>query len=479
MLDTLLRLWANLYTRIGLIVVLSLIAIWFLQQTQIAWGSFIIAFTIAYVANPFVSWFENKRFLSRSSGVFIVLTFLILLLVIVVFLLTVLGAAFTRDINILPFIRWIQGLPNWAENALPSWVFSEQNSDNINTLLENARTNLISWSQNVATGFFKGIGGFVGILLQAGLVLVLAGYIMQSFPSITKNLLKIFPPRRQKFISELGEKLDIAVGGYIRAKIIEAIIVGAVVWVTLVLIGIGFGLPSMTELALPIAVVAAILNPIPYLGPAVATIPAVLVGFGFGVGDEITGDEFDLIRGIITLVAMLVIQQLDGNVLGPLLLQQSVNLHPVMVLVALLVGSSLFGFWGLLLAIPITAFVQLLYSDYYLTSDWYEGRPWHRNPTNFDADQDNPYKVPNYSNSLYGPVPPPTYQTVTNNAPNLDLHPKTTTNGNRQKAVRDTFTDENVASAINDPTKTAPLETAPIKTALENTPDISNNPKTS
>lgn len=427
MLDTFIRLWANLYTRIGLIVVVSLFVIWFLQQTQIAWGSFIIAFTIAYVANPFVSWFERKRFVSRSSGVFIVLTLLLLLLIVVVMLLIILGASLTSDISISPFINWIQGLPNWAENALPSWalVFSEQNSESINTLLENARTSLISWSQTAATRFFKGIGGFVGIVLQTGLVFVLAGYIMQSFPSITRNMLKIFPPRRQEFVSELGEKLDIAVGGYIRAKIIEAVIVGVVVWITLVLIGIG-------ELALPIAVVSAILNPIPYLGPAIATIPAVLVGFGFGVGDGITGDEFYLGRGIITLVAMLVIQQLDGNVLGPLLLQQSVNLHPVMVLVALLIGSSLFGFWGLLLAIPATAFAQLLYSDYYLTSDWYAGRPWRANPTGFDVGQDTAYNKPTYGNDQ---------------GPSVNLHPNTM-NGINQKTMSDTFTDENVAGDV-------------------------------
>ncbi len=424
MVDTFIRLWANLYTRIGLIIVVALFAIWFLQQTQIAWGSFIIAFTIAYVANPFVTWFENKRFVSRSSGVVIVLTFLLLLLVTVGILLITLGVSLTQNININPFIRWIQGLPNWAQNALPSWVFSEQNSESITTLLENTRTFAIDWSQQAATRFFKGIGGFVGIILQTGLVFVLAGYIMQSFPSITKNMLKVFPPRRQPFVAELGEKLDIAVGGYIRAKVIEALIVGAVVWVTLVLIGV--------QLALPIAVVAAILNPIPYLGPAIATVPAVLVAL---VGPD-SSDEIHIVKGIVTLVAMLIIQQLDGNVLGPLLLQQSVKLHPVMVLVALLVGSSLFGFWGLLLAIPATAFAQLLYSDYYLTSDWYAGRYWRpQPPTNYDATNDTAYN----GNSAYG------------TSPNINLNPDTETayevnTGAKGKPVSDTFTDENVAS---------------------------------
>ena len=73
---------------------------------------------------------------------------------------------------------------------------------------------------------------------------------------------------------------------------------------------------------------------------------------------------------------MIVIQQIDGNVLGPLLLSQNMQVHPVTVLIALIVGSSLFGFWGIILAIPATAFFQLLYNDYYLTSTWYkDGEP--------------------------------------------------------------------------------------------------------
>ena len=69
---------------------------------------------------------------------------------------------------------------------------------------------------------------------------------------------------------------------------------------------------------------------------------------------------------------MQILEQLDGNLLGPLLLSKNVHVHPVVILISLLAGSTLFGFWGILLAVPIAAFLQLLYLDYYKESNWYK-----------------------------------------------------------------------------------------------------------
>jgi predicted PurR-regulated permease PerM len=114
--------------------------------------------------------------------------------------------------------------------------------------------------------------------------------------------------------------------------------------------------------AAAIALISALLNPIPYVGPAVASIPAILSALTIGWQ-----------HALIALIASVIIQALDGNVLQPLLLAKSVKVHPVTVLVSLLAGGALFGFWGILLAIPVAAFIQLLYNDYYLKSEWYRG----------------------------------------------------------------------------------------------------------
>ncbi len=366
MLDTLKRLWDNIYTRIGLIVVASAVVLWFLDKTQLAWGSFLIAFAIAYIANPFVTWFESKRFFSRSLGVILVLSTILFIFVIGTLLLIniiVELSSLAEEINISPLIEWVRNLPK----RFPSWMekMLSQNTESINDILQNLQdllrnqfpNTILPWLQDRMTGFLKGIGGLLGFILQVILVFILVGYILASYPTIVKDLLKIIPPRKRSLAKDLTDKLDVVVGGYIRAKVIEALIVGLVTWLSLSIIGV----PS----ALSISFVAMLLNPIPYLGPIIATIPAVLLAIGQG---------WTIV--LITTIVMIIIQQLDGNVLGPLLLSQSMQVHPVTVLIALIVGSSLFGFWGILLAIPATAFFQLLYNDYYLTSKWYkDGEP--------------------------------------------------------------------------------------------------------
>ena len=79
-------------------------------------------------------------------------------------------------------------------------------------------------------------------------------------------------------------------------------------------------------------------------------------------------------RAVVTFIVVVVINLLDGNVVQPLLFAQTVEVHPVIVLVVLIAGGELFGFWGILLSIPVAAFMQLIYRDYYLNSKWYLGQ---------------------------------------------------------------------------------------------------------
>ena len=266
MLDTLKRLWDNIYTRIGLIVVASAVVLWFLDKTQLAWGSFLIAFAIAYIANPFVTWFENKRFFSRSFGVIVVLSIILFIFVVGTLLLVniiVEISSLAEEINFSTLIEWVRNLPR----RFPPWMGNvlSQNTESINNVLQNLQNLLrnefpntvLPWLQDRMTGFLKGIGGLLGVVLQVILIFILVGYILASYPTMVKDLLKVIPPRRRSLAKELSDKLDVVVGGYIRAKVIEALIVGLVIWLFLSIIGV----PS----ALSISFVAMLLNPIPYL----------------------------------------------------------------------------------------------------------------------------------------------------------------------------------------------------------------------
>ncbi len=369
MLDTFRRVWDNIYLRVLFIIGSTYLVFILFRATRIAWGSFLIAYLIAYLAEPLVLRLERARLVARWLSV--ALTVLLILIFFVI------GTILVGDIllqlseliapsKLVPFVTrdfpnrldiWEQAfLANLPErfkvffgDEVPSLssLFKGQSYD-FALWLRNQTGNLVSLARDAVKVVFGGLG--------RGLVIVtLAAFIISGYRKLQLGFYQLFPERHRAFIKELTVKLDKSVGGYIRAKVLESIIVGFVVWIVLLILQV----PK----AAAIAFVAAILNPIPYIGPAGATILATLSALTVG-----------WVPALITFIIMAIIQGLDGNVLAPILLSQSISVNPVTVLVSVLAGGALLGFWGILLSIPFAAFVQLLYNDYYLKSNWYLGK---------------------------------------------------------------------------------------------------------
>lgn len=369
MLDTFKRVWDNIYLRVLFLAGSFYLVFFLLSATRIAWGSFLIAYLIAYLVEPFVLRLEKARLVARWLSV--------ALTVLLILVLFVIGTLLVGDIllqlselvapsKLVPLLTrdfpdrldaWEQAfLANLPErfnvffgDEVPSLstLFEQQRGD-FSIWLRNRTGNLVNLAREAVTGVFGGLG--------RGLVIVtLAAFIISGYRKLQYGFYQLFPERHRPFIKELTIKLDKSVGGYVRAKALESIIIGFVVWIVLLILQV----PK----AAAIAFVAAILNPIPYIGPAIATIPATLSALTVG-----------WVPALITFIVMAIIQGLDGNVLAPILLSQSISVNPVTVLVSVLAGGALLGFWGILLSIPFAAFVQLLYNDYYLKSDWYLGK---------------------------------------------------------------------------------------------------------
>lgn len=357
MQDTFGRIWDNIYLRVLLIVVLAYALLWLLRATQIAWTSFLIAFLIAYLVEPIVSRLEHTRIMRRWMSVTFVIVFILLFFVVSVLLAgEVLVQLSSLPAQVLPLL---ESLPEWVseleENAPPLLAtFLVDNTPGIQNFISEQQRQLSFWAQREARQILRLVGTIFGSLGRSLFILALAGFIISSYAVIQKSFLRAFPPRYHNMAYDLAAKLDKSVGGYVRAKVLEAIIVGFGVWLVLLVMGV----PT----AAPLAFLAAVLNPIPYLGPSLASLPIVLSAL-----------TVSWPLAVIAFFVMGAIQVLDGNILAPILLSQSVSVHPVTVLLALVIGGALLGLWGVILAIPVAAFLQLLYTDYYLKSDWYLG----------------------------------------------------------------------------------------------------------
>jgi putative permease len=148
-------------------------------------------------------------------------------------------------------------------------------------------------------------------------------------------------PRERSLVNRVWTEAEGQIANYVRGKVLEIFIVGAVTFVTFMLLDLQYTALLATIVGFSVLV--------PYVGATVATLPiAVVAYFQFGWGWEFTQ----------ILIAYAIIQALDGNVLVPLMFSEVVSLHPVAIILAILVFGGLWGFWGVFFAIPLATLVK-------------------------------------------------------------------------------------------------------------------------
>jgi predicted PurR-regulated permease PerM len=180
--------------------------------------------------------------------------------------------------------------------------------------------------------------------LGAALVIVpiLAAYMLLDASNVRRQILGLFPARRREKVHTIIDELDGVIGGFIRGQLIDGAIVGIMIFVML--------MATHVPYALLIGIAAGLLNFIPYAGAVIGFVPSVILALAYnGPGNAL-------------LVALLfaVIQQIDGNFVAPKVLKENVGLSPLYIILAILIGSELFGLIGTFLAVPVAAMLRVL-----------------------------------------------------------------------------------------------------------------------
>ncbi|GAO76152.1 AI-2E family transporter [Meiothermus ruber] len=321
-----------------------------------------LAFIFAYLTSPIVRALE-KRQVPRFVGVLLVYLGLGLFLGLASFLIAEMVNVLARYVTELP--RILTPLLTWIEN-LPSQVGQieippalegafAQAAQGLQTLLEGFTQTLLQGMRALLAqggslvGFFASL---VGGVLQLFAALIISIYLLYDLPQISKTLFQAVPLPYQPFVADIAAKLDRAVGGYIRGQLLVAISVGLIVTV-------GFWI-SGVPLAGSLGFLAAVFNLIPFVGVIVSTVPALLLALTVGWPQVLA------VLGVVVVA-----NQVEAHVLSPRILGQATSLHPVSVIAAILVGSSLYGLVGALLAVPLLAFFKVLYTELYLNSRFY------------------------------------------------------------------------------------------------------------
>lgn len=330
-----------------------------------------LAAVIAYILQPAVGWMERHR-LPRGLGTALCLLLLIVLLALLPVLLTPPTVNGVRSI-IDVLIQLPEELDQWTTDIIERQptislggltldlaatleemqssteeAMSQFRLPSLSALLEYTLTGL-----RTAGGIVETAAGIASTVVSAAfstlLLAVLIFFLTKDGRRAGSWLQQMILPEYQPEMIELGRRLDLVWKSFFRGQLLLALVVGAIVFVATSLLG----LPG----ALVLGILAGVLEVIPNLGPVLALIPAVLVALVQGSN---TLPVSNLVFALIVVGVYVLIQQIENNFLVPRIMGQSLNLHPLFVLVGVVVGASFAGVLGAFLAAPVLASLKVL-----------------------------------------------------------------------------------------------------------------------
>lgn len=183
-------------------------------------------------------------------------------------------------------------------------------------------------------------------VFHAGLILILgpavAFYLLIDLPDIRRKCEEMIPEASRERVTFLGHRLNLVIGGFFRGQLAVAFVVGVMVSIGLAAIGL--------PLWLIVGMIAGLFNIIPLIGPYIGAVPGIVIA--------LTTKDFKTAIGVA--VVMVVAQQIDNHLITPTVMRRAVHLHAAVVVLALLVFGTLGGFFGLLVAVPLTAVIKVV-----------------------------------------------------------------------------------------------------------------------
>lgn len=315
--------------------ILLLLAVIYLTRDILT--ALVFAVIIASAIEPAIEWLKDKRIPRILSVILIYLAFVTALALGVYLVIPLI----IEELNNFSFVYpEVQGQ---VEKEFERLGFTSLPGlgDNIESLLRvpgQYLEKLGGGVVNVASAVFGGLFSFL-------LITVFSFYLATQEKGIQSFLRLITPLSYEPYIIDLWERSQRKLGRWLRAQMLLGAIVGVLIFFGLTFLGV--------KHALLFAVLAAIFEIIPVVGPILAAVPAVVTAF--------LSSSF---LGVSTIVLYVVVQQLESHVIVPVVMRKSVGLSPLVVVLALLIGAKIGGIFGILLSVPLTAIIAEFVNDW-------------------------------------------------------------------------------------------------------------------
>lgn len=330
---------------------------------------FIAGMALAYFLDPVADWFERRGFSRLMATLAILIVFVTIFAITLVVLIPVLVTQAADLGGRIPgYITQLQSLLMSESNLLPGWI-----SDQLGQIKESFAALLKEGAGLVGTIFQQIWNSGMALLDIAALFVVtpvVAFYLLLDWDNMVEKVDKWVPRDHVETVRALAREIDAAIAGFVRGQGSVCLILGLIYAVGLSLVGLNFGLL--------IGIFAGLISFIPYVGSLVGLVLALIVAV------VQFWPDFIMIGAVVAVFA--VGQFFEGNILQPRLVGKSVGLHPVWLMFALFAFGALFGFVGMMIAVPAAASVGVLVRfaiSRYLESDLYHG---HQRPERPVAD---------------------------------------------------------------------------------------------
>ncbi|ULO09244.1 AI-2E family transporter [Paenibacillus sp. 19GGS1-52] len=288
-----------------------------------------------YLLNPLVDRLERRSGVKRAYG--IVILYLLIAGIITLVLLTVIPIIRTQLVGLIDnFPKYSAQIQEQFWDMTGSKLFG-QIQQNVGTDFTDITSRVTTWTTSFLNNALNGVGSFVGALTEIVLAVVttpfILFYLLRDGKKLPEFILRFIPTRLQHQTKLVMSEMNSQVASYIRGQIIVSCCIGVLLYIGYLIIGL--------EYSLVLAIAAACTAVVPYLGPAIAIAPALIVA--------LVTSPFMFLKLVFVWTA---VQLIEGKFISPQIMGKSLKIHPISIIFVIIFAGKMFGILGIILAVP-------------------------------------------------------------------------------------------------------------------------------
>jgi len=298
-----------------------------------------ISVIVVLIMKPAVDWFEKKK-ISRVLGALIIYLALIAFFVLVALIVVPPLARESTQLTV--------SLPRYFDMMSDKVISFRQvfESNNLTGSLENFINRMNVYLEESSVNIFSSIVSLLGGVVYLIVILVISFYLVVEKRGVERLIKQIVPPNLQNKSLKIIGKIEIKLSRWFVGQLALGFIIGLMSYIGLSILGVPY--------ALVLAIIAGLFELVPYIGPWLSAVPAILIALT--ISPALAG---------AVLVLYFVIQELENYFIVPKVMEKSVDIHPVITIMAMMIGGQLAGLAGVILAVPVAAMVLVAVEEVY------------------------------------------------------------------------------------------------------------------